>query len=188
MRLFIALTFPDEILDALERLQEGIPLGRLVPRENFHLTLAFLGEVDLREVEPLDDALERLAADVFPVTLHGIGAFETPRALVIWAGVRPNPALEALHRKVRAAIHASGLMTGRERFRPHVTLARVQGQFASGDTARIAAVLSGFATRELGDFVAQGLDLIRSHRGTKGSHHEVLAHYPFADAIPESWT
>ena len=187
MRLFIALNFPDEIIDALERLQEELPVGRLVPRENLHLTIAFLGEVRVSDGEALDDALTGIRADVFPLTLSGVGAFETANGTVVWAGVTQSPPLDALHLKVRAAVHGAGLMTPRERFRPHVTLARLSGQPGSGDAARLATFLSVWGAKVIGSCVVQGLSLMQSHLGPKGSRYEELAHYPFAGALPQDW-
>ena len=53
MRSFLALALPDPVRDALERVQEALPPGpaRLADPEQFHLTLAFLGERPEREVE-----------------------------------------------------------------------------------------------------------------------------------------
>jgi 2'-5' RNA ligase len=49
MRLFFAITFPDRIKTALadisQRLQAQLPSGHWTRRENYHLTLVFLGEM-----------------------------------------------------------------------------------------------------------------------------------------------
>ena len=44
MRAFLALDLPQETRDALIRVQADLPVGRPVPCENLHLTLAFLDE------------------------------------------------------------------------------------------------------------------------------------------------
>jgi 2'-5' RNA ligase len=72
MRAFLALPLPDTICDALERLQESIPGGNLIPPENFHLTLAFLGEQPEHALEDLHFSLEAFRATAFGVHLKGL--------------------------------------------------------------------------------------------------------------------
>ena len=44
LRLFCALRLPGEVVETLVRWQhEQLSGGRIVPRENLHVTLAFLG-------------------------------------------------------------------------------------------------------------------------------------------------
>jgi 2'-5' RNA ligase len=62
MRAFLALPLPDHATALLERLQQEIPVGRLVPPENLHLTLVFLGERSEAALEELHFALEALRA------------------------------------------------------------------------------------------------------------------------------
>ena len=50
-RLFCALQLPDETLDALVHWQAGaVRAGRVVPPDNLHVTLAFLGSRPVAEV------------------------------------------------------------------------------------------------------------------------------------------
>ena len=53
MRCFLGLALPDPVLDLLERLQEDIPVGRLVPCENLHITLSFLEDQPEARLEAL---------------------------------------------------------------------------------------------------------------------------------------
>ncbi len=63
VRLFCALTLPEDVLDRLVEWQGRLPGGdfRLVPRENLHLTLAFLGSRPAGDVEPIRNELEQAA-------------------------------------------------------------------------------------------------------------------------------
>ena len=72
VRLFCALTLPDETLDRLVAWQAGLPPGRyrLVPRENLHLTLAFLGGRPAVEVEAIAGGLAEAARAAGPIVLH----------------------------------------------------------------------------------------------------------------------
>lgn len=180
MRLFIALTLPDDIIDRIEILQVENPVGRIVPRENLHLTLAFLGDVDDRDAEAVHDGLAMVAADAFPLTLSGLGSHGAPDPSVVWIGCQPSEALVALHRKVRGALHGAGLMPDRQRFRPHVTIARLPRNLGLGDMLRLAGFLEAWGATTLPTFLATEYLLIRSHLGGGAARHEPLARYPLA--------
>ncbi|MFN0113701.1 MAG: RNA 2',3'-cyclic phosphodiesterase [Paracoccaceae bacterium] len=178
MRLFLALTPPDAILDRLEALQSEIPVGRPVPRENLHVTLAFLGEVDPTGAEALHDELARIAAPALEIAFAGLGSFGRPDPAVVFAAVARNAALVALHRKLRAAAHAAGLMPDRERFHPHVTLARFGRGLGPDETLRLARFLSAWGAVSLPAFTATGFSLFESHLGKGGARYDALAAYP----------
>jgi RNA 2',3'-cyclic 3'-phosphodiesterase len=63
LRLFCALTLPDDVLDALVRWQgEALGGGRIVSRENLHVTLAFLGHRPAGDVDVVAAELRAAAA------------------------------------------------------------------------------------------------------------------------------
>jgi 2'-5' RNA ligase len=129
MRLFVALAIPDAVAHSLLLVQSGVPGARWQTREQLHLTLAFIGEVDGRDAAMIDDALSGIRAPGFSLQLHGVGQFGTgkqTRAHALWAAVRHNPALEHLRRKVDSAIRRAGAPGEPQKFKPHVTLARMR--------------------------------------------------------------
>jgi 2'-5' RNA ligase len=123
MRLFVAIALPDPVADELVMIQEGVPGARWSDRENLHLTLRFIGEVDGRDANAIDDALSSIRASKFTLQLKGAGAFgsKIPRAL--WTGIAPNGALTHLQRKIETALQRIGLDAEQRKFVPHVTLA-----------------------------------------------------------------
>jgi 2'-5' RNA ligase len=125
-RLFVALAVPDAVAQSLMPIQGGVPGARWQSREQLHLTLGFAGEADGRAAAMLDDALAGIAAPGFTLQLHGVGQFGNKQPHALWAGVRPNPALEHLQRKVDGAIKRAGLPRDGGKFMPHVTLARLR--------------------------------------------------------------
>jgi len=72
LRLFCALTLPDEVLDRLVAWQAALPAGdfRLVPRENLHITLAFLGSRPSSELDAICRELEAAARASGEIVLH----------------------------------------------------------------------------------------------------------------------
>ncbi len=59
IRLFVGLALPDALCETLAALHAPIPGARWVPRENLHLTLHFIGEVDTHTAADIDIALGR---------------------------------------------------------------------------------------------------------------------------------
>jgi RNA 2',3'-cyclic 3'-phosphodiesterase len=58
IRLFLGLRLPDDVLDEVERWQrEQLRDVRVVPRENLHVTLAFLGRRPAGDLQSIVDAL-----------------------------------------------------------------------------------------------------------------------------------
>lgn len=127
MRLFVALALPDSVAERLKLLQSGVPGARWMEREQLHLTLRFIGEVDGRDAAAIDDALSQIRCPRFTIELKGVGEFggKTPRAL--WAGVRDEDAIARLQRKIESALQRVGVPAEERKFKPHVTLARLRG-------------------------------------------------------------
>lgn len=127
IRLFVALALPDGVARGLLTLQAGVPGARWSSRDQLHLTLRFIGEVDGRDASAVDDALLAISAPRFTLALKGVGEFggKNPRAL--WVGVRDVEAITHLQRKVETALQRVGLPAEERKFTPHVTLARLRG-------------------------------------------------------------
>jgi len=71
LRLFCALTLPDETLDALLRWQREdlASEARALGRDHLHITLAFLGHRPAEEVEPIAQALRESAVAASQIVL-----------------------------------------------------------------------------------------------------------------------
>ncbi len=126
MRLFIALLFPDEVkdalLDAAEDLRRNAERGVFSRRENFHLTLAFLGEQ--RDPKPAGRAMEAAVGAPFSLRLDRPGRFRRDGGDIWWVGLKDSPPLTALHRRLSEALAREGFEVENRPFRPHVTLGR----------------------------------------------------------------
>jgi len=165
MRLFLGqFAVIDDLGDIHRRLAPRL-IGNWVSKENLHLTLAFLGEV--QRAEPVIDALEGIAPLKRPLPLKGVGLFGHP-PLVLFAGVDdPKGELMRLYRDIHKRLAFPG--SGR-RFSPHVTLARIKRLIAA-DRPIDTAYWDG---RRLGN-VSPVLSLIRSRLGPEGPSYETLA-------------
>jgi RNA 2',3'-cyclic 3'-phosphodiesterase len=129
-RTFVAIGFPSEVREAIaERMRTVALPGTVVPPQNLHITLRFLGDLDEVSVDRLVAALdEGEFPEPFHLQLGRLGAFPNPRrATVAWIDVAdPSGSLAAVHAGVEQACAAAGLGVEERPFRPHVTVARVR--------------------------------------------------------------
>ncbi len=125
VRLFTALSVPDDVAEALARRQTGLPGARWRTRNQLHITLAFHGEIDGHRADDLAVELEKAGAGgPFEVTLAGVGAFgDEHRARTLWAGTEPNERLSVLAGRCRSAAERAGIVVERRDYHPHLTLA-----------------------------------------------------------------
>lgn len=102
---------------------------RWVPPENYHLTLAFLGNIERRNLERLGQIATEVAAQ-FRAGHYQLDRCEwfpsavKPRLLVV--SPTENPALMKLQKTLCQFLNREGFHVEKRAFRPHITLARVK--------------------------------------------------------------
>ncbi|WP_051337306.1 RNA 2',3'-cyclic phosphodiesterase [Leisingera daeponensis] len=176
MRAFVGLPLPDAALDALERLQEPLTVGRHVPAENMHLTLAFLDDQPEAVLEALHQLLAEISAPPVQLAFRGLDTFGGKLPRVLAAQVQKTPELSHLRERVRSACRSAGIELPRERFRPHVTLARFPRHLEAGQVEKIARYLSAAADFRL-ECEAETFALYQSTLAPEGARYDVLAEY-----------
>ena len=180
MRLFAAIYPRFEALDHLAAFLGALPDElRPVPREQWHLTTAFYGEVPDARVDALTERLARAAArtPVFELRLAGAGTFpsQPARARQLWIGVDGDKdTLSRLAERCTAAGNREGVKMEARRYRPHLTLARARKPPA--DATELVEVLSAYKGAP---WPVQELVLVKSTLGAK-LRHEPLATFPFS--------
>jgi RNA 2',3'-cyclic 3'-phosphodiesterase len=129
-RLFFALWPPSAAQLALADATHGVLLacdGRLVPPENFHVTLAFLGAVPERRLAEVIAIAGRVAREIelpaLQLAFDGIEYWKKPRVVCATASV-PSPGAVALADTLKSRFSAAGFTPDLKPFRTHVTLAR----------------------------------------------------------------
>jgi len=187
VRLFIAVELPEDWIGAMTRTQaalrrRGLEQLRWVRPEGVHLTLKFLGNVDEQRGGELARAIELAAAGSAPfsLTLSGMGTFgPAARPRVLWAGVTGDvAALARLWQAVEAHIGPLGFPPERERFNPHLTLARVPDHLPREVAAAIAPTLAGMSPQRAAPLIVREIALIRSLLGPGGARYVRLASGP----------
>jgi 2'-5' RNA ligase len=179
MRLFVAVTPPPEALDELRAataaMRSAHPELRWSLPAQWHLTLAFLGEVGDEARADLSARLGRTAARHPPMrlALQGAGRFGDR---VLWTRVAGDLVeLRGLAASVRAAARRAGVEVEVRPYRPHLTLARGRDGV---DLKPVVAALAGFAGCT---WTAAELHLVHSRLGAgpgRTSRYEPLASWP----------
>ncbi len=126
MRLFIALNFDEvnkDILAGISRDLAGIALrGWPVSRQNYHITLAFIGEST--EIPTLCRCMDQAAGPAFSLITAKLGSFRRNGGDILWLSLAPAPQLTALQMRLAAELKAKGFTLDNRAFRPHITLMR----------------------------------------------------------------
>ena len=174
MRLFVGITPPAEALahaaGAVGRIASTTPDMRWVPPERWHVTLAFLGEVDPDRIPSLAAHLDEVAGTHPPLEgmcLANAGTFRG----VLWLGVQPtgrhSPA-DRLARAVQREMRAIGIPVERRPWRAHLTIARWRPSVDRDAAAHAVA-------QDLADYAGPTFDvhemrLVHSVTGPAPSH------------------
>ena len=157
VRLFIAVQLSEEMRDEICRAQGELLCmgvrGSYTPRENLHLTLAFIG--DYSDPEQVLEVMSGIPFEPFELRLDGMGCFGD----LWWAGLKPSPGLQGYVRQLRHALAEEGIPFDRKRFSPHITVLRR----ASVELSR----LPGISVDGIG-MLADHASLMRSDRGKRG--------------------
>jgi 2'-5' RNA ligase len=125
-RLFTGIEIPPDIADRLAMLRGGLPNARWIDRDNYHLTLRFIGDVDRRVAEDVAESLDRVRRPVFSLRLTGVSALGTKRPHAIVAMAEPTAALIELQAEHERILQRIGLPPEGRKYTPHVTLARLR--------------------------------------------------------------
>jgi RNA 2',3'-cyclic 3'-phosphodiesterase len=181
MRLFVAIALPPEAASELDEVVAPVrpswPELRWTGVDAWHLTLAFLGEVDEVVTSRLAHRMHNAARRHTPLSLSlaGAGAFPgAERARVLWTGIQGDlGGLRRLADSVAAGARKAGAppADGRRGYQPHLTLARCR---APADVSSLVDRLGSFAGTP---WVANEIYLIHSRLGAH-PRYEVLGSWP----------
>jgi 2'-5' RNA ligase len=188
IRAFIALDLPvdiharlDGVMEDLKRRLKDAPV-RWVAVRNIHITIAFLGDVSVANLEPIKKILQTEAgrSAPFSLTVGGLGAFPSiSRPRVIWVGVQAPLELGALQTRVEAELSRLGYTREEREFSAHLTLGRLARTAESQDARRISETLASVKVGNLGEAHIAALHLYRSDLQPGGSVYTKLFSAPF---------
>jgi 2'-5' RNA ligase len=191
VRAFVEFPIPEFVKEAIERAQDELRRAlpeksvRWTKREQFHLTLRFLGNVEPSRLRDLSNAL-RGACSGFPalkLRAERVGCFPDLRfPRVVWAWVHDDAEqLPVLQSRIDAAVGSFAENREEKKFTGHVTVARTNG-IKRSKAEVLAKQVSALTEQRFGEWVASEVKLMRSELLPSGAVHSVLAAFPLAGA------
>ncbi|MBR2529154.1 MAG: RNA 2',3'-cyclic phosphodiesterase [Blautia sp.] len=124
MRVFLALQLSEEMKKALigtmhDMKQQGIK-GNYVPMQNFHITLAFVGQTQM--IDEIRQVMDSIPIEKSRLSFSDFGYTGD----VFWIGVKGNQKIKKYVSDLRKRLKEKGIPCDDAKFEPHVTLIRQQ--------------------------------------------------------------
>jgi len=174
-RLFIAIDLPENIREDISEIYEAIPGARWTPETQLHLTLRFIGDTNEISAQNIDSALRKINFSHFCLQIKSTGFFP-PRGepRILWCGITENEELLRLRARIeRALVSEAGLPPDKQKFHPHITVARINGS----PPQKLAGFLSANALFQTEPFTVSEFFLYSSVLKRDGAMHIKEAEY-----------
>jgi 2'-5' RNA ligase len=180
IRSFIAIELNKDIQESLAKIQSQLRAARAdvkwVKPENIHLTLKFLGNIDIDLITKINGIFEELGKKYqsFPADLNTLGAFpkiKNPR--VIWFGMQKGKdEVIVIVKELEEQLAKIGIAKEEKEFHPHVTLGRLRSPY---NRASLVEALEKNSKVPTLNFTVDKIVLFKSTLTPKGPIYEPQA-------------
>ena len=181
-RIFIAVKIDpgDTLIRMISSLRSGLKNEKIKwsDPENFHITLAFLGDTENNKIKEINKML-KLACEgfgEFEIIIKGLGVFKNlndPR--VIWTGIEPSDKLNTLQESVRIGLKETDIIPEDRPFKPHLTLGRIK---SIQDNDVLKTLIDGYKNMELQKQEINAVILYESILSRNGAVYKALTKFP----------
>jgi len=184
LRCFVAIKLPEEVKAGLSRLQAELKSGKQSPIKwvdpyNIHLTLKFLGNVNIDMTTQITGAIGEAARGVSPFHLEikGLGVFPNPRRVqVIWVGMSGEvDKLLQLQKGIESALARLGFAPEARAFTPHLTLARVRERASPDERQKLGELIASTKFETEYTFPVEAISLMRSQLTREGAIYSQIS-------------
>lgn len=187
-RTFIALELNEAVQrhlsEVIREMASALPDLRWVNPAGIHLTLAFLGELDDKQLAQAVAAAEAAASSAQPFSyrLTQPGIFGSPRSpRVLWMGIEePSGKLNQLHQSLNRQLEQRGFEVEKRPFSPHLTLARVKAPLFPGEQQTLQRLLADPRLAKPTPFyTVNALAVMKSELARSGARYSTIKEVPF---------
>ena len=184
-RLFIAIDFPEkakeEIAGLINELRDKYPQIRWEKKEKLHLTLKFLGGVEVKlktqnsKLQEIIKGVKKAVQDVKPFWFQpsNLGYF-LRQNLIVWLGVKAQEGLFQISKNLEREMAKLGFAKEKRGFSPHITIGRAKRVTPRKKWERIAQEVRNFPTPPFSKFKVRQIVLMKSKLTPRGSIYSVV--------------
>lgn len=184
MRIFIAIDPGNEIKEKIQEIKTKIDvLGsgvKWVEKENLHITLKFLGEINETMLNNVKSCIENIKNECgsFDIKLCSIGVFPNVKdARVIWVDIKEGQQeLKLLSEKIDAKLNKIGFSRENRPFSPHLTIGRVKGYI---NPESLKTIINDFKDYQIGKFTVKSICIMRSILKPTGPVYSLVSEFKF---------
>ena len=157
-------------------MEGDLPGARWIDEEDYHLTLRFIGDVDVMTAREVHSVLERIRRPAFTVTLAGLDAFGGGKPRAVVATAKATGPLVELQAEQERLMRRVGLPMETRKYTPHVTLARLR-RTQPWEVASYLSMRGWLASRS---FQVDHFTLFSARDAVGGGPYLAEATYPLA--------
>jgi 2'-5' RNA ligase len=184
IRSFIAVELPENLKKVLAELQRqfrstGSSPVKWVEPGNIHLTLKFLGDIDIDSTGKVTAALEGAIRGVAPFNIEAskLGVFPNiNRIQVIWVGLYGTlDKLGQLQKRIEESLKPLGFPPENRPFTPHLTLGRVRDYARPEERQKLGQFISNVKFEGKYTINIGAINLMRSQLTREGPIYSKIA-------------
>lgn len=187
IRLFIAIPLPDnlkeefhkrtiKVVDEIDHSAKSSGFHKkikVVEKENYHITLLFLGEIEgekaEEEIEKIKEVISKIKEKKFGIILTGVGGFPAYSPRVVWVGIKEEDNTLKKLQGIHEILAKNLSYLTKQDFVPHITLGRVKfGKIDLSQFTKEFKELNGYK------FMAERIALYQSILTKKGPIYKKL--------------
>jgi 2'-5' RNA ligase len=183
IRAFIAIEMAPGIQSQLDEIQKQMRQHikgnaiRWVRSQNIHLTLKFLGDVSIANLDSIKNILadEAINHDPFEIIIGNLGAFPNHhRPRIIWVGIKAPQNLTSLQQNLETKMEKLGYAREERPFSPHLTLGRVAPNISDSERHFVKETLDNTQVGILGTVQVDAVHLYKSDLQPSGAVYSRL--------------
>ncbi len=197
IRSFIAIELPEELKLGLTQLQDRLKSGKQpwvkwVDPYAIHLTLKFLGNIEVDRTGAITRAMEAAVQGISPFHLEvkDLGTFPNLRRVqVVWVGVSGEiDKLGQIQQRIESNLTPLGFTAEARPFTPHLTLARLRNQASLDERQRLGQLIASTKFEAAYSIEVEAINLMRSQLTREGAIYSRVSTVELNKPLPTTAT